>query len=430
MVRRGAKIAVPTVAALGAGGAVAIAATSSNTIHGCYSKSKGNLRIADSCKRTETAITWNKTGPRGRTGAAGAQGPQGLPGTNGTDGKDGAIGPQGPAGPAGAAASTPPCDDLPATPSTQPIYLKIASIPGESTDSKHLDEIAIDGFCFTGARPSGGGGTASFGSFTILQDVDQSTPKLLQAMASDTPIGTATVSFQRSTAAGATDVLTYSFKGLHVDGYRQGDKRNARAAAISFSWSGLSEQYKLVDAKGGTTNGPTASFTNTSPTPAAAPRCASLSSDSGTAASDVDMTLRLLGIPGESTSSKHANEIDVDGFCFAGGVPTATNGGGPGGFGSFTISKAYDRSSPVLAGDLASGTAIDSGTLTFTKRGTTPVDFMTFAFKGLKVDGYRQGGHDSPLADDVSFGWAHLDMTYKPQDAKGTLGTPVVFSFG
>src|SRR4051794_26750910 len=83
MVRRGAKIAVPTVAALGAGGAVAIAATSSDTIHGCYSKSKGNLRVADHCKRTEVAISWNKQGPRGLTGAQGAQGIPGAPGTPG-----------------------------------------------------------------------------------------------------------------------------------------------------------------------------------------------------------------------------------------------------------------------------------------------------------------------------------------------------------
>ena len=95
MVRRGAKIAVPTVAALGAGGAVAIAATSSDTIHGCYSKSKGNLRVADHCKRTETAISWNKQGPRGLTGAQGIPGAKGDPGPQGAPGAKGDPGPQG-----------------------------------------------------------------------------------------------------------------------------------------------------------------------------------------------------------------------------------------------------------------------------------------------------------------------------------------------
>jgi type VI protein secretion system component Hcp len=434
MVRRGAKIAVPTVAALGAGGAVAIAATSSNTIHGCYStngKPKGTLRIADHCGKHETAISWNKKGPRGLTGATGAQGPKGDQGVPGPKGDTGATGP---AGPQGAAATTPPCDDLPATnATTNPIYLHIdatPAIPGESTATNHIDDIVVSGFCFTGTAPSGAGGAGRFGSFTILQNVDRSTPKLLDAMGNGTAIDGATVSFQRSANGIPTDVLTYSFKGLHVDGYRQGDERNAREAAISFSWSNLSEQYHSIDSKGGVGPGATASFANTSPTPTSAPRCVSTTSDTSPAATDVGMHLQLFGVPGESTTSNFADQIDVDGFCFAGGGPAATDGGGPGGFGSFTVEKAYDRSSPVLADDLASGTAIDSGTLTFTTAGATTANFMKFAFKGLKVDGYRQGGHDSPLTDDVSFAWSHVDMSYNPQNAKGGLDPAVTFSFG
>ena len=52
-------------------------------IHACYSNSKGDVRLVESaadCKNSETAITWNQTGPQG------TQGPQGQ------------IGPQGPAG--------------------------------------------------------------------------------------------------------------------------------------------------------------------------------------------------------------------------------------------------------------------------------------------------------------------------------------------
>jgi hypothetical protein len=61
-------------------------------IHGCYGPS-GKLRVIDtdageSCNGSETAVTWNQTGP---------QGPQGLPGSPGATGP---AGPQGPAGPA------------------------------------------------------------------------------------------------------------------------------------------------------------------------------------------------------------------------------------------------------------------------------------------------------------------------------------------
>ena len=50
-------------------------------IHGCYSKSKGALRIVDSeqgeaCSANETALDWNHTGPPGATGATGPAGPE------------------------------------------------------------------------------------------------------------------------------------------------------------------------------------------------------------------------------------------------------------------------------------------------------------------------------------------------------------------
>ncbi len=68
---------------------VASAATSSTTFHGCVSRYGGVLydvgTRTPSCRRHDTAISWNQTGPQGATGAAG---PQGEPG------------PQGPAGPA------------------------------------------------------------------------------------------------------------------------------------------------------------------------------------------------------------------------------------------------------------------------------------------------------------------------------------------
>jgi hypothetical protein len=59
-------------------------------IHACY-RANGNLRLVDksNCTSTETALTWNQTGPQGPAGApgpAGTPGPQGQPGTPGPAG--------------------------------------------------------------------------------------------------------------------------------------------------------------------------------------------------------------------------------------------------------------------------------------------------------------------------------------------------------
>jgi hypothetical protein len=62
-----------------AGFAVAAAVPGSgSTIHACIQKKSGALRVvgaAKDCKKSERAISFAKTGPRGLTGQTGAQGP-------------------------------------------------------------------------------------------------------------------------------------------------------------------------------------------------------------------------------------------------------------------------------------------------------------------------------------------------------------------
>jgi len=81
-------------------GGVALAAipSSDGTIYGCYQNQNGQLRViddeaGDTCLfSSETAISWNQTGPQGPLGPIGPQGPQGNPGP---------VGPTGPQGPSG-----------------------------------------------------------------------------------------------------------------------------------------------------------------------------------------------------------------------------------------------------------------------------------------------------------------------------------------
>src|SRR4051794_38298651 len=101
--RRIAKIALPTTAALGAGAAFAVAAipTPDGTINGCYDTSTGArglpgvLRLVDSpndCQEGEKPISWNQKGAPGPQGAQGSQGPAGSNGINGQNGTGGAVG--------------------------------------------------------------------------------------------------------------------------------------------------------------------------------------------------------------------------------------------------------------------------------------------------------------------------------------------------
>ena len=58
----------------------AFAAGGGGSLHASANKHSGVLRLASACKRTEKAVSWNTTGPRGVQGPQGAQGPQGVSG--------------------------------------------------------------------------------------------------------------------------------------------------------------------------------------------------------------------------------------------------------------------------------------------------------------------------------------------------------------
>jgi hypothetical protein len=100
-------------------------------IYGCVSSSAGDIRIVASaalCKKGESLLSWNQTGPSGPPGPQGAAGP---------------AGPQGPQGPAGAT-------------SPLTIVLRHASrtvqlAPNEGAD---IASICLDGETAVGGGPS------------------------------------------------------------------------------------------------------------------------------------------------------------------------------------------------------------------------------------------------------------------------------------
>jgi type VI secretion system secreted protein Hcp len=212
--RRALKLALPLVAVLGAGTAVAIAAIgpdSDGAIHACYpttGSNAGALRIIDpttTCATTEQSITWNQTGP---TGPQGPQGDPGLPG--GTDtgsGTDTTFGSTG----GGPSAS---------------IFLKLDGIPGESTDDKHKGQIDLEAFAFVKHSAGGASGSSRGGSslFRLDKVYDASSPKLLHAATRGQLIKSAEVSFDRSDSSAGGDFLTYKLSDVRISSYEQGGK--------------------------------------------------------------------------------------------------------------------------------------------------------------------------------------------------------------
>jgi type VI secretion system secreted protein Hcp len=224
------KIAVPTLAALGAGTAIAAGAIPSGdgTITACYLKDasdaqpKGAVRIVNDdseCNNeTESSLAWNQRGPQGIQGAAGARGDRG------DSGPQGAPGPQGSPGASGGSSS-------PSGETEEPqLFLNLDGIPGGSTDKQHKGEIAVNNYSFGlssgGGAASGGGGAGKvkFDSFAISKKTDKASTKLFKAGTTGEHIKKASfyVVGAQDQKGNTAPLLEYDFSDVTISGLRQG----------------------------------------------------------------------------------------------------------------------------------------------------------------------------------------------------------------
>jgi type VI secretion system secreted protein Hcp len=289
--RRALKLGLPTVAALGAGAAIAVAAIPGNggVITGCYANPTpnedgfrenitingvlvppGNLRVIDpsipkppagsggpnvagECQPGESTITWNQTGPTGPTGSTGSQGSQGPAGGQGAPGNQGAPGTplvggtDFNVGGGGGAGLT---------------FLKLDGINGETTDKFHKGEIAVESFSLglnagTQAHGSGGGaGKTSIQTFTITKALDKTSPLLLAGAGAGRTYKEAELFFVRK-AGGEQSYLKFDFSDVIIAKVSDGTSGGGRPTEeVTFAFQKCTEA--LIEPNGKT--GPSVSF--------------------------------------------------------------------------------------------------------------------------------------------------------------------------
>jgi type VI secretion system secreted protein Hcp len=146
----------------------------------------------------------------------------------------------------------------------------------------------------------------------------------------------------------------------------------------------------------------------------------------------VEYFLRIDGIEGESTDSKHKGEIDVQSWSW-GESSSGSAGGGGGGAGKvqmqdFAFTARLSKASPALLLACASGKHLKSAVLTGRKAGKGQQEFLTFSLSDLLVSSYQAGGSEGdevgPM-DAVSLNFSKIEVEYKLQAAGGKLGDPV-----
>lgn len=143
----------------------------------------------------------------------------------------------------------------------------------------------------------------------------------------------------------------------------------------------------------------------------------------------VDYFLKLQGIDGESTDSKHKAEIDIESWSWGATQGGAHGFGGGGGAGKvqmqdFHFTMRVNKASPKLMLACATGEHIKEAILTCRKAGKEQQEYLKIKFSDLLVSSYQTGGSAGDVIpmDQISLNFSKIELEYKEQKADGSLG--------
>jgi type VI secretion system secreted protein Hcp len=150
----------------------------------------------------------------------------------------------------------------------------------------------------------------------------------------------------------------------------------------------------------------------------------------------VDYFLKIDGIQGESTDSKHKNELDIESWSWGQTNEGSHAYGGGGGAGKvnmqdFSFSMRVNKASPKLFLACASGDHIKEALLTCRKAGKEQQEYLKIKFSDLLISSYQTGGSNGDVVpvEQVTFNFAKIELSYAPQKPDGKLDSPVVHHY-
>jgi type VI secretion system secreted protein Hcp len=149
----------------------------------------------------------------------------------------------------------------------------------------------------------------------------------------------------------------------------------------------------------------------------------------------IDMFLKLTGIEGESSDTKHKGEIDVLAWSW-GLSETGSSSGGGGGAGrtkieSLSIEKLVDLASPLLLSFGAQGKHISDGTLATRKSGKSSEDFLVIKLTDVIVSSVHMTASkdNNQPAENIILNFGKIEFDYRPTKTDGSLGPATSFKW-
>ena len=147
-------------------------------------------------------------------------------------------------------------------------FLKLSTIPGESTDSKHAEWIEIESFHWgvnqragaAGASALGGhtGGRADFDDMSVVKLIDKASPKLLLACAAGEHIPDVTIELCKA-GGDKQKYLEIKMNDVVVSSYRPGGSAKSESVVpmeeVTLRCAKITWNYTVLDTKTGAPKG-------------------------------------------------------------------------------------------------------------------------------------------------------------------------------
>lgn len=151
----------------------------------------------------------------------------------------------------------------------------------------------------------------------------------------------------------------------------------------------------------------------------------------------VEMFLKLAGCDGESIATGFTNQIELIGWNWGMlNEGSSSMGGGSGtgkaSFQDLTVTKVVDKASATIMSNCAKGKHFDTATLSCRKvGGNAALVYLEVTMKQAFVSlvQHHNNSHDEQTTETVSFNFAQVDVTYKPQSAQGSAAGSVPFKW-
>jgi type VI secretion system secreted protein Hcp len=146
------------------------------------------------------------------------------------------------------------------------VFLKIATIDGESTDDKHQGWIELMSYHHGVSQPSAGSpsagprgaGRSDHNAFTIVKALDKSSPKLFLACCKGEHINEVTIDLCRATGD-KQKYMVYKLSDVMVQSVRPGgsakDENTVPLEEVSFAYGKIEKEYIETDHKTGKAKG-------------------------------------------------------------------------------------------------------------------------------------------------------------------------------